>query len=211
MQCTLLALFALIVGTEALVTRQSLRMGLSVGQTFPADALKKWGCSGVPAVVYFYGADESPSCTKQASAFSESMDDFNALNVKVVGVRNQKGVKPRFAEKYGQTFVVDEGDEVRDSIGIKKDFFGALGGRETYVVDREGVVTFVFNDQFKAGDHAVKALVAAEALPPPPATAMARGVPPSLQIQAFTVLQPLVLAVLAVAVLNQAIAVNFKL
>jgi hypothetical protein len=44
-----------------------------------------------------------------------------------------QGVKPAFAAKYNQQFAVDTNDEVRNSIGIKKDFFGALGGRETYV------------------------------------------------------------------------------
>ena len=44
-----------------------------------------------------------------------------------------QGVKPAFEAKYNQKFVVDANDEVRNEIGIKKDFFGALGGRETYV------------------------------------------------------------------------------
>jgi hypothetical protein len=44
-----------------------------------------------------------------------------------------QGAKPEFAAKYNQQFAVDTNDEVRNSIGIKKDFFGALGGRETYV------------------------------------------------------------------------------
>jgi hypothetical protein len=35
-----------------------------------------------------------------------------------------------------------------------------------YVVDSAGLVTFVFNDQFKAADHAIKALEAATAMKP---------------------------------------------
>ena len=35
-----------------------------------------------------------------------------------------------------------------------------------YLVDSAGLVEFVFNDQFKAADHAARALEAAEAMAP---------------------------------------------
>jgi hypothetical protein len=82
-----LALLFLVV---AHVTAFHLKMGLSVGQTFPAAALKKWGVSGKPAVVYFYGADGSPSCTKECQAFGSTYEDFKALGCTVLGVRNEK-------------------------------------------------------------------------------------------------------------------------
>ena len=57
-------------------------------------------------------------------------------------------------------------DEVRNEIGVAKDLFGLLGGRETYLLDSKGVVQFVFNDQFGAEKHASNALSAAiEAFP----------------------------------------------
>ena len=69
--------------------RASVRMGLSVGDKFPDKALKSWGVSSKPCVVYFYGGDGSPSCTKEANAFDEALSDFKALGVTVVGVRNE--------------------------------------------------------------------------------------------------------------------------
>ena len=69
--------------------RESVRMGLSVGDKFPERALKSWGLSSKPCVVYFYGADGSPSCTKEAKAFDTVLSDFKALGVTVVGVRNE--------------------------------------------------------------------------------------------------------------------------
>mmetsp|Transcript_78515 Transcript_78515/g.157026 ORF Transcript_78515/g.157026 Transcript_78515/m.157026 type:complete len:182 (-) Transcript_78515:104-649(-) len=165
----ILALAVLVSSAAAfaprLRQRMDIRMGLTVGEQFPAPALKKWGLSGKPSVIYFYGADESPSCTKQAQAFDELFDDFKGLGCNVCGVRNEKGVKGDFENSYGQKFVVDDEDEVRTEIGISKDLFGLLGGRETYVVDGKGTVTFVFNDQFKADAHAPKALSAARELP----------------------------------------------
>ena len=101
--------------------------------------------SGKPAVLYFYGADGSPSCTKEAGAFDAALPEFKSAGVSVVGIRGDKGVKEGFSENYSQKFVVDEGDEVREEIGIAKDFF-VLGGRETYVVDKSGTIVMVFNE-----------------------------------------------------------------
>ena len=83
------------------------------------------------------GADEAPSCTKQAEGFDAASNDFGGVTV--VGIRNDKGVKDGFADKYAQQFYVDVDDEIRNEIGIPKDLF-VLGGRETYVVDKDGTV-----------------------------------------------------------------------
>lgn len=181
-------------------------MSLKVGDKFPAKALKAWGVAGKSAVLYFYSADETPTCTKQAvrplspscdarfiptimhcrppptpaalphlpsvpleiplpqDAFSSQLDAFKAAGCTVVGIRGDSGVKGDFASKYGQKFVVDEGNAVRREIGIKADLLGAIPGRETYVVDKAGTVTFVFNNQFDAKAHVTKALAASQAL-----------------------------------------------
>ena len=120
----------------------SLRMSIAVGEQFPAPALSKIGVAGKPAVLYFYGADEAPSCTKQAEGFDAAAGDFGGVTV--VGIRNDKGVKDGFADKYVQQFYVDVDDEIRNEIGIPKDLF-VLGGRETYVVDKDGTVMMVRN------------------------------------------------------------------
>jgi len=134
----------------------SLSMGLTVGDSFPASALKKIGASGKKSVIYFYGADDAPSCKKQNSAFNNELSSFKSAGVSVIGVRNEKGVKE--ADGLLQNLVVDESDEIRNEIGIGKDLFGLLGGRETYVVGKDGTVGFVFNSQFKPEDHVSGAL-----------------------------------------------------
>ena len=103
--------------------------------------------------------------TKQAAAFAGSLDEFKSLGVTVCGVRNEGGVKGDFSEAYGQKCVVDEGDTVREEIGIAKDLFGLLGGRETYVVDASGKVVAVHNNQFDPASHVTTALAAAETIP----------------------------------------------
>merc|ERR1712032_871889 len=52
----------------------------------------------------------------------------------------------------------DEGDAIRQEIGIEKDLFGLLGGRETYVLDSSGTVVSVHNSQFDPESHVQIAL-----------------------------------------------------
>merc|ERR1719311_648690 len=99
-------------------SRSHLAMGLATGEKFPSAALKDMGVSGKPAVVFFYGADDAPSCSTE--------------------------------------------------IGIEKDLFGLLGGRETYVVAADGTVASVFNSQFDPDAHVKTATEAVELLPKSP-------------------------------------------
>jgi peroxiredoxin Q/BCP len=138
-------------------------MGLEVGDQFPPSALQKCGVSGKNAVVFFYGADDAPSCSKEISAFEANLDTFQEYGVEVVGVRNAKGVKETTDTPV--KLVVDEDDEMREEIGIEKDLFGFLGGRETYVVDKSGTVVSVHNNQFDPNSHVDVAVGALDELP----------------------------------------------
>lgn len=129
----------------------SYENGINVGDQFPQNALKKLGVNGKKSVVYFYGADDAPSCKKQNSAFDSRIEEFKKAGVTVVGVRNEKGVKN--TSELVQNLMVDEDDAIRNQIGIKKDLFGLLGGRETYVIGKKGNVEYKFNDQFKPEAH----------------------------------------------------------
>ena len=111
-------------------------------------------------MVYFFGADDAPSCKKQSALFDESFDEFQKAGAKVVGVRNDAGDK---GAALSQTLVVDEDDDIRNEIGIPKDFF-VLGGRETYVLNKKGEVELVFNNQFNVDKHVELALEKAEEL-----------------------------------------------
>jgi peroxiredoxin Q/BCP len=111
--------------------------------------------SGKTSVVYFYGADDAPSCKKENSLFDEQAAEFKTVGATVVGVRNEAGAK---GADVSQSLVVDEDDAIRNQIGISKDLFGLLGGRETYVLNKKGEVELVFNSQFKPEDHVAKTL-----------------------------------------------------
>jgi peroxiredoxin Q/BCP len=137
-------------------------MGLRVGDKFPASALQQFGVNGKKAVVFFYGADDAPSCSKQLSAFSDATDAFSNAGFTVVGVRNEAGAKAD--TDVAVKLVVDKDDAVRKDIGIANDF-GLLGGRETYVLDASGNITEVHNNQFDPVSHVKVALKAAERMP----------------------------------------------
>merc|ERR1719160_1336043 len=112
-------------------------MGLDSGAQFPTEALDKFGVAGKKAVLFFYGADDAPSCSKQIKSFAENLPAFEAAGVEVVGIRNEAGAKGGDAPV---NLMVDDGDKVRKQIAIKADMFGMIGGRETYVVDEAGKV-----------------------------------------------------------------------
>ncbi|OAY27000.1 peroxiredoxin Q, chloroplastic [Manihot esculenta] len=111
---------------------------------------------GKPVVVYFYPADETPGCTKQACAFRDSYEKFKKAGAEVVGISGDDTSSHKaFAKKYRLPFTLlsDEGNKVRKDWGVPSDLFGALPGRQTYVLDKKGVVQLIYNNQFQPEKH----------------------------------------------------------
>nr|AEY76087.1 peroxiredoxin Q [Haloxylon ammodendron] len=111
---------------------------------------------GKPVVVYFYPADETPGCTKQACAFRDSYEKFKKAGAEVIGISGDDTSSHKsFKQKYKLPFTLlsDEGNRVRNDWGVPSDLFGALPGRQTYVLDRNGVVRLVYNNQFQPEKH----------------------------------------------------------
>ena len=50
-------------------------------------------CSHTQSVVFFYGADDAPSCSKQIMAMDAALPEFDDLGAKVAGCGNPAGVK----------------------------------------------------------------------------------------------------------------------
>ncbi|KAI4377490.1 hypothetical protein MLD38_015104 [Melastoma candidum] len=111
---------------------------------------------GKPVVVYFYPADETPGCTKQACAFRDSYEKFKKAGAQVVGISGDDPSSHKaFAKKYRLPFTLlsDEGNKVRKDWGVPSDLFGALPGRQTYVLDKNGIVQLIYNNQFQPEKH----------------------------------------------------------
>ncbi|XP_058180638.1 peroxiredoxin Q, chloroplastic-like isoform X1 [Rhododendron vialii] len=111
---------------------------------------------GKPVVVYFYPADETPGCTKQACAFRDSYEKFKKAGAEVVGISGDDPSSHKaFAKKYRlpYTLLSDEGNKIRKEWGVPADLFGTLPGRQTYVLDKNGVVQLIYNNQFQPEKH----------------------------------------------------------
>jgi len=136
----------------------------SDGQRLDLDALAG------PAVVYFYPADGTPTCTMEAVEFNRAIDDYKAANVALVGVSVDDDESHRcFAADQGLGFplVSDTDGELTGKLGLIKDYgeYGKLAGRVTLLLDRDAVVRETWSpEEQDLKDHPGQALEAARAL-----------------------------------------------
>jgi peroxiredoxin Q/BCP len=61
--------------------------------------------------------------------------------------------------------LTDAGDLVRKSWAVPKALFGLFPGRVTYVIGKDGLVKFIYDDLAKAALHPEQALEALASLP----------------------------------------------
>lgn len=114
-------------------------------------------------VVYFYPKDDTPGCTKEACKFRDDHQEFEELKVKIIGISADSVESHKdFAIKYNLPFTLlaDTNNEVRNLFGVKKNFFGLVPGRVTYVIDINGVVIHIYDNMIKSENHINEALKA---------------------------------------------------
>ncbi len=114
-------------------------------------------------VVYFYPKDDTPGCTKEACSFRDSYEEFLEKGVKVIGISSDSVKSHKnFADKYNLPFTLlaDTKKEVRKLFGVPSNVFGLIPGRVTYVVDKKGVIIYIYNSMTKAESHIKEALQA---------------------------------------------------
>lgn len=127
--------------------------------------------TGAPVVLYFYPADDTPTCTKEACEFRDSFSQFKKSKAVILGVSpDTVASHARFRKKYKLPFTLlaDPGHAVADTYGVwgKKKLFGVpyMGViRTTFVIDAGGIVRNVFTVKRLAGhidevEAAIKAL-----------------------------------------------------
>jgi peroxiredoxin Q/BCP len=120
---------------------------------------------GKPAIVYFYPADDTPGCTKEACQFNENLTTFSRAGVKVVGISPDGAAKHRrFREKYGLKFPLlsDPEHKTMEAYGAwgEKTMYGkkTVGViRSTFLLDPAGVVVRAWYN-VRADGHAAKVL-----------------------------------------------------
>lgn len=110
-------------------------------------------------VLYFYPKDETTGCTKEACAFRDSYEVFTRLDAEVLGVSGQSVQSHKsFVTHYGLPFLLlsDEDNKVRELYGVPATM-GIIPGRVTYIIDKKGVVRYIFNSQYHPTQHVEEA------------------------------------------------------
>ena len=149
---------------------------LEAGATAPAFTLpdqdgkpvKLSDFKGQPVIVYFYPADDTPGCTKEACQFNDNLRAFDRAGVKVVGISPDGAEKHRrFRAKYGLHFPLlsDADHKVMERYGAwgEKTLYGkkTVGViRSTFLVGTDGKVQRAWYS-VRADGHAAKVLEAA--------------------------------------------------
>ncbi|HZU83750.1 MAG TPA: peroxiredoxin [Polyangiaceae bacterium] len=111
-------------------------------------------------VVFFYPKDDTPGCTAEACGFRDLHEEFARAGADVVGISSDSADSHRrFAGKHGlpMKLLSDPDGRVRRLYGVKATL-GILPGRETFVLDRRGVVRHRFASQLRVGSHVQQAL-----------------------------------------------------
>jgi peroxiredoxin Q/BCP len=120
---------------------------------------------GRPVILYFYPADDTPGCTKEACNFRDDYSDYQKAGVTILGV-SPDSVKShaKFKEKYQLPFplLADEGHKVCDAYGvwgtkklIGRDYEGVL--RTTFLINKQGSIAHVF-ENVRPSEHSVEVL-----------------------------------------------------
>ncbi|MCX2720182.1 peroxiredoxin [Lentiprolixibacter aurantiacus] len=111
-------------------------------------------------VVFFYPKDNTPGCTMEVCSFRDSYEEFTELGAMVIGISaDSENSHRKFASKYRLPFTLlaDRQNKVRKLFKVEGKMFNLLPGRETYVVDKSGKISMVFNS-INATQHMKKAL-----------------------------------------------------
>lgn len=120
---------------------------------------------GKKVVIYFYPKDNTPGCTRQACAFKESYDDFQAKDVVVIGISKDSAAShEKFITKYELPFILlsDVEKEAIQAYGVwqEKKMYGKVSFgvvRSTFVIDEDGKIMKIY-PKAKPDDNAKEIL-----------------------------------------------------
>jgi peroxiredoxin Q/BCP len=107
---------------------------------------------GSPVVLYFYPADDTPGCTRQACSFRDRSAELKKLGVKVFGISpDDVASHVKFRDKFQLNFplLADPDHKVAEQFGAwrEKNMYGKkrMGiARSTFVIDADGVIQRVW-------------------------------------------------------------------
>ncbi len=139
--------------------------------TDTAGTISNASLKGEKYVIYFYPKDDTPGCTTEAKGFTELAGDFDALDVKVIGVSKDTIAKHgKFRTKHDLSVLLasDEEGTTCEAFGVwvEKNMYGRkyMGiERATFLIDETGTVRSIWR-KVKVKGHVEAVLEAARAL-----------------------------------------------
>lgn len=118
-------------------------------------------------VVYFYPKDETPGCVKEACGFRDSYESFLDAGAEVIGISADSADSHKnFANKRKLPFQLlsDPHARVSKAFGVEKVGFGLFPGRETFVIDKKGIIRLTFASSLQIDKHIQTALAVIKGL-----------------------------------------------
>lgn len=122
---------------------------------------------GRNVILYFYPADDTPGCTKEACNFRDDYSAYEKANVVILGVSpNDVKSHVKFKNKFGLPFplLADVGHKVCDLYGVwgpkklmGREYEGVL--RTTFLIDENGNIVKVF-EKVRPAEHSTEVLSA---------------------------------------------------
>jgi len=125
---------------------------------------------GRNVVLYFYPADDTPGCTKEACNFRDDYSAYEKADVVILGVSpDDVASHAKFKKKFQLPFplLADAGHKVCDLYGVwgpKKSFGKEYDGviRTTFLIDGNGNIVNVF-ENVRPSEHSAEVLSALSA------------------------------------------------
>jgi len=122
---------------------------------------------GKNVVLYFYPADDTTGCTKEACSFRDNMPKFGELDAVILGVsKDSLDSHASFIKKYGLNFTLlsDEDLKVNKLYGtwVEKENYGRKywgTERSTFVLGKDGRIKKIFR-KVKVDGHELQVLEA---------------------------------------------------
>lgn len=136
------------------------------GKTHTSDEYKgKW------LVVYFYPADDTPGCTKEACSFRDNYSILQEKGIEIVGIsKDTVESHKNFVQKYQLPFTLlaDPTLETIKAFGVLENpkllgLIPAEASRFTFLIDPHGVIQKIY-EKVTPADHAKEILEDWEAL-----------------------------------------------
>ena len=116
-------------------------------------------------VLYFYPADFTAGCTREACGFRDKYAEIRALDAVIVGVSgNSEESHAAFKEKHSLPFqmIADPDQRVMQAYEAAKK--GLVRPRITYVIDKAGIIRAAFRHDIAIGRHQTDTLAALQAI-----------------------------------------------